>query len=69
MGFNVATLWKAPEINPINQKARTIPILNPFNKYGRVFFFAWWGFMIAFWSWYAFPPLVRYAPDNLMDHS
>ncbi|RDW74002.1 putative nitrate transport protein crnA [Coleophoma crateriformis] len=58
MGFKVATLWQAPEINPINGKARSIPILNPFNKYGRVFLFAWWGFMIAFWAWYAFPPLL-----------
>jgi hypothetical protein len=37
MGFNVTTLWKAPEINPVNGKARSIPILNPINKYGRVF--------------------------------
>ncbi|KAL3423912.1 nitrite transporter [Phlyctema vagabunda] len=58
MGFKVSTLWQAPEINPVNGKARSIPILNPFNKYGRVFLFAWWGFMIAFWSWYAFPPLL-----------
>jgi hypothetical protein len=59
MGFKVATLWQAPEINPVNGKAHSIPILNPINKYGRVFFFAWFGFMIAFLSWYAFPPLVR----------
>ncbi|KAE8447487.1 hypothetical protein EG329_010760 [Mollisiaceae sp. DMI_Dod_QoI] len=58
MGFKVATLWQAPEINPVNGKARSIPILNPINKYGRVFFFAWFGFMIAFWSWYAVPPLL-----------
>lgn len=37
MGFQVATLWQAPEINPVNGKARSIPILNPINKYGRVF--------------------------------
>jgi NNP family nitrate/nitrite transporter-like MFS transporter len=58
MAFNVALLWQAPEINPVNGKARSIPILNPFNKYGRVFFFAWLGFMVAFLSWYAFPPLL-----------
>lgn len=58
MGFNIATLWQAPEINPVNGKARSIPILNPLNKYGRVFFFSWFGFMIAFWSWYAVPPLL-----------
>lgn len=51
-------LWRAPEINPINHKARSIPALNPINVYGRVFTFAWFGFMIAFWSWYAFPPLL-----------
>jgi NNP family nitrate/nitrite transporter-like MFS transporter len=58
MGFKIATLWQAPEINPVNRKARSIPILNPFNVYGRVFNFGWFGFMIAFWSWYAFPPLL-----------
>lgn len=49
MGF--AQLWAAPEVNPVNKKARTIPFLNPINVYGRVFFFAWFGFFIAFWSW------------------
>ncbi|OCK86193.1 nitrate transporter [Lepidopterella palustris CBS 459.81] len=57
---NFATLWRSPEVNPVNKKARSIPFLNPFtNVYGRVFFFAWFGFMIAFWSWYAFPPLLQ----------
>lgn len=58
MGFSPAVLWSAPEVNPINRKARSVPLLNPVNKYGRVFFFSWFGFMIAFWSWYAFPPLL-----------
>lgn len=49
--FDVSLLFRAPEVNPINRKARSIPCLNPFNLYGRVFFFAWFGFMIAFWSW------------------
>lgn len=52
-------LWKAPEVNPINKKARSIPLLNPVSIYGRVFFFSWFGFFIAFWSWYAFPPLLK----------
>nr|OQO16001.1 hypothetical protein B0A51_16333 [Rachicladosporium sp. CCFEE 5018] len=61
-----AVLWSAPTVNPINRKARSIPVLNPYNKYGRVFFFSWWGFFIAFWSWYAFPPLlVRTIRTNL----
>ncbi|KAL8906088.1 MAG: hypothetical protein Q9171_006410 [Xanthocarpia ochracea] len=58
MGFTIASLWQAPAINPINRKATSIPILNPFNVYGRVFFFSWWGFFVAFWSWYSFPPLL-----------
>ncbi|KAL8919917.1 MAG: hypothetical protein Q9172_004735 [Xanthocarpia lactea] len=56
--FDPTVLWKAPEVNPVNRKARSIPGLNPINVYGRVFFFSWFGFLIAFWSWYAFPPLL-----------
>ncbi|KAI7319366.1 hypothetical protein KC315_g9756, partial [Hortaea werneckii] len=59
MGFDVSTLWRSPEYNPINRKARSVPLLNPISVYGRVFFFSWFGFMIAFWSWYAFPPLLE----------
>ena len=46
-----AAMFKDPEVNPINRKARSIPIFNPINVYGRVFFFSWFGFMIAFLSW------------------
>ncbi|KAK4940969.1 hypothetical protein LTR10_019013 [Elasticomyces elasticus] len=59
MGFNPAVLFKAPEINPITHKARSIPFFNIINLYGRVFFFSWFGFFVAFWSWYAFPPLLN----------
>ncbi|KAH7355483.1 high affinity nitrate transporter NrtB [Pyrenochaeta sp. MPI-SDFR-AT-0127] len=58
MGFSFNMLWAAPEVNPYNKKARSIPIFNPVDKYGRVFFFSYLGFFIAFWSWYAFPPLL-----------
>jgi NNP family nitrate/nitrite transporter-like MFS transporter len=58
MGFTITSLWASPEVNPVNFKARSVPVLNPINKYGRVFFFSWFGFMIAFLSWYAFPPLL-----------
>lgn len=58
MGFAIASLWSAPEINPVNNKAKSIPALNPLNRYGRVFMLSWWGFFVAFWSWYAFPPLL-----------
>ncbi|KAL3421916.1 nitrate transporter [Phlyctema vagabunda] len=61
MGFKIATLWQAPEVNPVNHKARSIPILNVVNIYGRVFFFGWFGFFVAFWSWYAFPPLLSHT--------
>ncbi|KAI4280708.1 MAG: hypothetical protein L6R38_004236 [Xanthoria sp. 2 TBL-2021] len=64
MGFRVASLWQAPAINPINQKALSVPILNPFNVYGRVFLLSWWGFFVAFWSWYAFPPLLTETIKN-----
>ncbi len=56
--FDITTLWRAPVVNPVNRKARSIPYLNPINVYGRVFTFAWFGFFVAFWSWYAFPPLL-----------
>ncbi|KAK5096087.1 hypothetical protein LTR70_001497 [Exophiala xenobiotica] len=56
--YNPTLLFQAPEVNPVNHKARSIPALNPVNMYGRVWFFSWFGFFIAFWSWYAFPPLL-----------
>ncbi|KAH8910870.1 nitrate transporter [Coniochaeta sp. PMI_546] len=60
MGVNIkfSDLYKAPDVNPVNRKAHSIPALNPINMYGRVFFFSWFGFMIAFWAWYTFPPLL-----------
>ena len=58
MAFAFSTLWSAPKVNPVSKKAQSIPILNPFNTYGRVFLLSWWGFFVAFWSWYAFPPLL-----------
>lgn len=54
MGFDITLLWKAPEVNPINKKARSVPVLNPFDLYGRAFFFSWMGFMLAFWAWLVF---------------
>lgn len=49
-----------PEVNTLTQKALSVPIFNPVNRYGRVFFFSWLGFMTAFLSWFAFPPLVSW---------
>ncbi|XWW97176.1 hypothetical protein V2A60_005157 [Cordyceps javanica] len=56
--FSFSALWAAPEVCPVSKKARSIPVLNPVNMYGRVFFFSWMGFMLAFWAWYTFPPLL-----------
>ncbi|KAK2030895.1 nitrite transporter [Colletotrichum zoysiae] len=56
--MQLSVLWRAPEVNPINRKARSIPIFNIFNVYARAFHFSWLGFMIAFWAWYTFPPLL-----------
>lgn len=67
--MKLSYLWAAPEINPINRKARSIPAFNPINVYGRVFFFSWWGFMIAFWAWYAFPPLLTHTIKKNLDLS
>ncbi|OTA55511.1 nitrate transporter [Hypoxylon sp. EC38] len=62
--MKLSCLWETPDVNPINRKARSIPFLNVFNVYGRVFFFSWWGFMVAFWAWYAFPPLLTHTIKN-----
>ncbi|EXJ95481.1 MFS transporter, NNP family, nitrate/nitrite transporter [Capronia coronata CBS 617.96] len=59
MAVDFTLAYKAPEVNPITYKAHSIPFLNPINMYGRVFFFSWFGFFVAFWSWYAFPPLLH----------
>ncbi|KAI1334756.1 nitrate transporter [Xylariaceae sp. FL0016] len=59
--MKLSYLWAAPEINPINRKARSVPIFNLWNVYGRVFFFSWFGFMVAFWAWYTFPPLLTHT--------
>ncbi|KAL2169540.1 hypothetical protein VTG60DRAFT_5933 [Thermothelomyces hinnuleus] len=58
MGFKTADLWRKPDLNPVNRKAKSVPVLNPIDRHGRVFSFSWLGFMLAFWAWYAFPPLL-----------
>lgn len=58
MASLVKSWFSPPEVNPINNKARTIPYFNPIDKYGRTLWFNIFGFMIAFLSWYAFSPLL-----------
>ncbi|KAI8632222.1 nitrate transporter [Xylariaceae sp. FL1651] len=65
--MKVSYLWAVPEINPVNRKARSIPLLNLRNVYGRVFFFSWFGFMVAFWAWYTFPPLITHIIKANLD--
>ncbi|OAG37453.1 hypothetical protein AYO21_08307 [Fonsecaea monophora] len=59
MGIDFGLPFRDPEVNPITYKARAIPFLNPINMYGRVFFFSWFSFFVAFFAWYAFPPLLH----------
>ncbi|KAK4055169.1 hypothetical protein OIV83_000449 [Microbotryomycetes sp. JL201] len=47
-----------PQLDPVTQKAYTLPILNPFDRHGRVFFFAWFSFLISFLSWYSMSALL-----------
>ncbi|KAK6533292.1 hypothetical protein TWF694_002245 [Orbilia ellipsospora] len=58
MAPSIKSWFVAPEVNPINNKAKAIPFFNPIDKYGRTLWFSTFGFMIAFLSWYAFPPLL-----------
>ena len=58
MGLKASDLWRQPVLNPVTKKARSVPVFNPVDPHGRVFFFSWLGFMLAFWAWYTFPPLV-----------
>lgn len=64
MLFRISNLWRPPTVNPINRKARSVPVLNIVDPHGRVFFFSWIGFMVAFWAWYTFPPLLTVTIKN-----
>ena len=48
-----------PDVNPANNKSRTLPLLNIIDKYGRAFHLSWLGFFVAFLSWFAFPTLIH----------
>ena len=52
MVFKITSLWMPPKVNPVNHKAKSIPVFNPFNIYGRVFFFTSFAYFVSFWSWY-----------------
>ncbi|GAA5991737.1 hypothetical protein JCM5350_000590 [Sporobolomyces pararoseus] len=48
-----------PTLDANTQKALQLPVANPFDKHGRIFFFAWLSFLLSFMSWYAMPPLLN----------
>ncbi|KAJ3301696.1 hypothetical protein HDV03_000499 [Kappamyces sp. JEL0829] len=56
--MKLATLYRPATVNPVNGKATTLPIFNIFDKYALNFHLAWLGFFVAFFSWFAFPPLM-----------
>lgn len=59
--FKWSSLWKRAEINHLNGKSFTIPLLNLRDQYSINFHLAWLGFAVAFLSWFAFPPLIPEA--------
>ncbi|KAB5593145.1 Nitrate transporter [Ceratobasidium theobromae] len=59
--FKWSSLWEAPVVNPLNLKSYTIPIFNLNNRYSVSFHLSWLGFLVAFLSWFAFPPLIPEA--------
>ncbi|KZT38056.1 nitrate/nitrite porter [Sistotremastrum suecicum HHB10207 ss-3] len=56
----VSSLWTV-DVNPVNLKCTTLPILSLRNPYSRAFHLSWLGFLVAFLSWFAFPPLIPEA--------
>lgn len=32
---------RKPQVNPVTGKAKQLPIINPIDRHGRVFFFSW----------------------------
>ncbi|GAA6003720.1 uncharacterized protein JCM10292_000702 [Rhodotorula paludigena] len=59
--FRWASLWEPAVVNPLNGKSFTFPILNLRDQYSINFHLAWFGFFVAFLSWFAFPPLIPEA--------
>ncbi|BGO91810.1 hypothetical protein NBRC10512_007607 [Rhodotorula toruloides] len=59
--FRWASLWEPAQINPLNGKSYTLPILRLTDQYSINFHLAWLGFFVAFLSWFAFPPLIPEA--------
>ncbi|KAJ3268995.1 hypothetical protein HDV01_001950 [Terramyces sp. JEL0728] len=56
-----SSLFQPAVVNPKNHKATTLPLLNLGDKYARNFHLSWLGFFVAFFSWFAFPPLLAHT--------
>ncbi|KAL7949245.1 major facilitator superfamily domain-containing protein [Trichoderma barbatum] len=60
--FRLSSLWKRAKVNPLNGKSFTFPLLRIWDdSYCAAFWFATLGFFVAFFSWFAFSPLVPEA--------
>ncbi|PVF95348.1 nitrate transporter [Serendipita vermifera] len=57
----LSSLWSEPIISKYNLKCSNLPILNLNNQYSRNFHLSWLAFLVAFLSWFAFPPLMPEA--------
>lgn len=59
--FYLCSLWQPAQVNPANGKSLTFPILRIWDPYSTAFWLATLGFFVAFFSWFAFSPLVPEA--------
>lgn len=54
----MAMFTRKSELNPVTGKARSLPIFNLMDKHTKNFHLSWLSFFVAFFSWFAFPPLM-----------
>ncbi|KAN0061890.1 hypothetical protein ACQY0O_005884 [Thecaphora frezii] len=59
--FQWSSLWSRAVVNPLNGKSFTFPIFRFWDPYSTAFWLATLGFFTAFFSWFAFSPLVPEA--------
>ncbi|EGR45008.1 uncharacterized protein TRIREDRAFT_111724 [Trichoderma reesei QM6a] len=58
----MSSLWRRAEVNPLNGKSFTFPLFRIWDDiYSTAFWLATLGFFVAFFSWFAFSPLVPEA--------
>lgn len=59
--FQWSSLWRPAEVNPATGKSFTFPLLRFWDPYSTAFWLATLGFFVAFFSWFAFAPLMPEA--------